>query len=1181
MTTIDDLLQRWEEHQDSGCQVTPEELCAETPELLKELKWTIRALQAVDSRFGVILSESDLSAGGQPERPGLVIHERVLIPSEYRIERLHASGGLGSVYLARDPVLNRRVAIKFPRWQRLTAEQAARFEREARVTGRLDHPGIIPVHAMRTDSTDRPCYVMRFVDGETLQSRIQRLHAEGSSVKPAAFFETHAFRQQLQNVIAVCNIVAYAHEQGVIHRDIKPANIIPGPFGEVLLLDWGLAKVAGEAAGDLLSFSPEVGDVDTLETRDGQVLGTPAFASPEQLLGRTDDVTSLSDVYSLGATLFVLLSGSVSSGSSAFHEHLNRLKQGQRFSVHEQNPSIPTAMEAICRHAMEIDPRDRYGSALQLADDLNRYLSGDAVSVLRDPALVRLGRWIRRRPGLAAASATGILFASLAGIAGSAVLGQKNQELRSSNDKLVEAIEDSRAANVHTLGALRTLFDDVVTQKLGSQTELTTVDREFLKRIRQQYEIFASLKGNSVESRAIRAEGLQRSGMIMSQLGEEQESRKQLDAAAVMYEQLLKETSEAEYRRQLAATLFEIGMSLQNSGELHAAEQTAERGIMVLDPILKQSSTTTDPDAWESYAHLNRIKGSVQITMGRWNEALKSYTASKDVFEEIRKSDGESQQTLGRLAEAYRAMSDVTQNLGNVGGQEEYTASALEAYRTLLKLYPDDRVYAKGFCWAVYDRAYAHELFGRYRDALAELSEAVAMAAKLAEKYPLSDEFRGLHASMQIRRAGIHSRVGHFLLADQDLRQSVHRLGKMVENEFDSAQSFRMLLKAERLLAILHHSHGRLPEAEEHFGKLKVHGEAFTAAFPETAAQSWELGSLQYDVAMIQADSGRLDEAAQLLESWGESNLLKAGASDGNVLSRSNLEARSGLIKVQIWRSQQAKAKELTDAAAMYLEKFKSQLTEDSSIWDIVPDYHLQLSNFYHSFGDQPQCRRQETEQLLVLERVAKNALYPPAGQVRMVNSLIERADIFTDRGDHGSAVQQLEMAAATLRQAMKSNPGELSLKKAQADLNRAKARYALDQQRFSDALGFCEDVIKEGPTAADRSLRILCLAHLKDPRAITELTTELDRAVESASLPELIRACGVMVADNTDAAQVAAMTTAAQRLLDKANSEGVFLKPPVLARLRASKELRALSQHHDFSEAVQKLETQGVSRSE
>ncbi|MFO1002277.1 MAG: serine/threonine-protein kinase [Planctomycetaceae bacterium] len=1098
--------------------------------------------------------------------------------------------------LKTDPVLNRRVAIKFPRWQRLSSEQAARFEREARVTGRLDHPGIIPVHAMRTDSEDRPCYVMRFVDGETLQSRIQRLHAEHPAAKPAVFFESDEFRQLLQNVIAVCNIVAYAHEQGVIHRDIKPANIIPGPFGEVLLLDWGLAKVAGETAEDLLSYSHATGDFDTLETREGQVLGTPAFASPEQLLGRTDDVTSLSDVYSLGATLFAMLTGTNSCGSSAFHEHLNRLKMGQRFSVHEQNPAIPAVLEAICRHAMEIDPRQRYGSALQLADDLNRYLSGEAVSVLRDPALVRLGRWIRRRPGLAAASATGILFASLAGIAGSAVLGQKNQELRSSNDKLVEAIEDSRAANVHTLGALRTLFDDVVTQKLGSQTELTEVDREFLKRIRQQYEIFASLKGDSIESRAIRAEGLQQSGRILAQLDEESEARRQFHDAAEIYEQLLNETGHAKYRRQLASTLFDVGTGLRNAGELTTAEQTAERGIELLAPILKQSFSSTAPaessardpiaaedlrDAIEASAQLHELKGGIQITMARWDDALKSYTMMKDIREEQRKSDKDSRQTLDQLAGAYRAMSDICQNLGNLGGQQEYTAKALKYYRALIDLSPDDRILVKGFCWASYDRSYAHELFGRYPDALAELSEAVIQASRIAEKYPLSDEYRGLISSMQMRRAAIHGRMGHFVLAEQDLRQSMLPLEKMVQDSTNSIQCHQLMLRSELLLERLLHSYGHLRDAEATIRRMKTHGDAFSKAFPEPAAQSWELGSLHHDLAMILSDDNRHDEAAQLLQSQLTDMQGKSDLSAANVYQASSFEARFAQIKILIWQGDLPKAKEVADAAAASVEDLKRSLSERSSTWDIVPNYHLQLSNFYHSFGDQPQCRRQETQQQLVLERVAKNALYPPAGQVRIVNSLIERADIFTDRGDQGAAVQQLELAAATLRQAMKANSDEPSLKKAQADLNRAKARQALDQEQYSDALALCEDVIAAGPTAADRSLRILCLAHLKDPRAMTELTAELDQAVESTSLPELIRACGVMVTNNTDAVGLEATTTAARRLLDKANSEGVFLKPPVLTRLRASKELRELSRHHDFTEAVQKLDTQGVSRSE
>jgi serine/threonine protein kinase len=1179
MTTIDDLLQLWEEHRDAGNPVSPEQLCAETPELLKELKWTIHALAAVESRFGLISTVPENATKSSEGSHPCNVHDRVLVSSEYRIEHLHASGGLGSVYLAIDPVLNRRVAIKFPRWRHLTREQAARFEREARVTGRLDHPGIIPVHAMRSDSTksqntDRPCYVMRFVDGETLQSRIQKLHDGGPEKKSAAFFETFELRQLLQNVVAVCNIVAYAHGQGVIHRDIKPANIIPGPFGEVLLLDWGLAKVLGETSDDPLSSSPDLQSWDTLETREGQVLGTPAFASPEQLLGKTDDVTHSSDIYSLGATLFVLLTGSISSGSSEFSEHLNRIKQGRQFSVHEVNPSIPAALEAICRHAMAIFPQDRYQSALLLAEDLNRYLAGDAVSVNHDSPMVRLGRWIRRRPGLAAASATGVLIASLAGAVGTAVLGQKNQELRSNNVKLEAAIEDSRAANVHTLSALRTLFDDVVTQKLGSQKELTADDRAFLQKIRQQYEVFASLKGDSVESRSIRAEGLVQSGRILIQLDEDSEARQQFDAAVKIYERLLNETGSTEYRRLFAATLFDVGMGLQNAGELSAAEQTANRGIEILAPILKDESRTVAPDAIVTFAKLHEMKGGIQITMGRWDEALRSYTVLKDIFEEQRKSNTESHQMLPELAGAYRAMSDICQNLGNVGGQEEYSANALTYHRTLMAVSPEDRSLVKGFCWASYDRSYAHEIFGRHPEALAELSEAVAQASGIADKYPLSDEFRGVLASMQIRRAGIHSRMGHFHAATKDLRQAIQALEKMVDDTTNSVQSHRLLLKGERMLAILLNTYGQLREAEEIFRRMETHGEVFTAAFPETAAQSWEIGSLHYDLAMIQSDDGRFDEAAQTIQESMDSAQPSTNLSASNVFPLQYMEARCGLIKVHIWQNNQSKAKELTDAAALALESIKAQLPEDSTTWESIPDYHLQLSNFYHSFGDSQQCSHHESQHLMILERVARKALYPPAGQVRLVNALIERAELFSDRPNHDAALLQFDAAAAVLIRNAVSTTHDLSLRKAHEDLNWARGRYALDQQQYSEALSFFDEALKINPSSSRRPIRLLAMGKLKDSRTLTEISIELAKPVEASSLPDLIRACGAFATDNTDAALVASAVATAGQLLHKAGSEEVSLKPPVLKRLRASPEFRELGKHKDFSEALNRLES-------
>ncbi len=152
------------------------------------------------------------------------------------------------MYLAKDPDLHRTVAIKFPRTDRLSHEQWLRFEREAQITGQLNHPGIVPVHALKGDDSQHPCYVMRFVDGPTLQHKIDELYGTSAADKAASvdFYASLEIRQLLQNFVALCNIVAYAHEHGIIHRDIKPSNVILGPFGETLLMDWGLAKALVE-----------------------------------------------------------------------------------------------------------------------------------------------------------------------------------------------------------------------------------------------------------------------------------------------------------------------------------------------------------------------------------------------------------------------------------------------------------------------------------------------------------------------------------------------------------------------------------------------------------------------------------------------------------------------------------------------------------------------------------------------------------------------------------------------------------------------------------------------------------------------------------------------------------------------------------------------------------------------
>ena len=278
-----------------------------------------RALQAPPRELGL----SATRAYSGPEHSAAIHDEsaRARIASEetrasssaaerFRILRSHAQGGLGEVFLALDPELDRQVALK-----ELRASHAfdpvsqSRFLREAKITGRLEHPGIVPVYALGRHADGRPYYAMRFIEGETLKQAIERFHAHETASRDPAEREL-AFRRLLRSVIDACNAVAYAHSRGVVHRDLKPENIMLGRFGETLVVDWGIAKSLADPDGEAVDESPHgaVADDSSL-TRPGSAIGTPQYMSPEQAAGDLDRVEPASDVYSLGATLYCLLVG--------------------------------------------------------------------------------------------------------------------------------------------------------------------------------------------------------------------------------------------------------------------------------------------------------------------------------------------------------------------------------------------------------------------------------------------------------------------------------------------------------------------------------------------------------------------------------------------------------------------------------------------------------------------------------------------------------------------------------------------------------------------------------------------------------------------------------------------------------------------------------------------------------
>jgi WD40 repeat protein/tRNA A-37 threonylcarbamoyl transferase component Bud32 len=411
---------------------------------------------------------------GQAE-PGLLTSTTAEISRvgslRYHVLRPHDKGGIGEVFVALDQELNREVALK--EMQDRYAEDApshARFVREAEITGNLEHPGIVPVYGLGQYAGGRPYYAMRFIRGETLKDAIARHHrtTEGRARSPE--FELRAL---LMRFVTVCNTLAYAHSRGVIHRDVKPANIMLGQYGETLVVDWGMAKAVTEdgKGTDALAepaLMPRL--ADSIETQAGAAMGTPAYMSPEQAAGRLDLLGPASDIYSLGATLYTLLTGRPPIEGKETAEVLRKAQRGEWLPVRQAKADVPPALAAICHKAMAPAPSARYGTALELAADIEHWLADEPVSAYRESWAARSRRWMRRRRTLVS-TAVGVLVVALLGTTVGLVVVSEAQRREAAARKTAEDKEEEARFNQY-VAEMNLVQRDYEASNLGRVREL-------------------------------------------------------------------------------------------------------------------------------------------------------------------------------------------------------------------------------------------------------------------------------------------------------------------------------------------------------------------------------------------------------------------------------------------------------------------------------------------------------------------------------------------------------------------------------------------------------------------------------------------------------------------------------------------------------------------------------------
>jgi len=266
-----------------------------------------------------------------------VVSEPDFSATKYTFVKELGRGGMGAVYLAEDRELDRLVAIKVLNTPDITDDLRNRMVREAQIIARLEHPGIVPVHDVGTLADGRIFYAMKYVRG----NRLDEYAAQGASL-----------RDRLRKFQSVCDALAFAHAHGVIHRDLKPQNIMIGSFGEVLVLDWGVAKIRDIPCESV-----------------GTVVGTKHYMSPEQARGEIDQIDERSDIYALGAVLYFLLT---------------------------DQPKVSKAARAICSKAMASVKESRYATASDLSADIGRLLDAEPISAYRENVIERTSRWVSK-----------------------------------------------------------------------------------------------------------------------------------------------------------------------------------------------------------------------------------------------------------------------------------------------------------------------------------------------------------------------------------------------------------------------------------------------------------------------------------------------------------------------------------------------------------------------------------------------------------------------------------------------------------------------------------------------------------------------------------------------------------------------------------------------------------------
>jgi serine/threonine-protein kinase len=683
-----------------------------------------RALDTIDDAD---VERSLANLPGEPHASDLPTVDALPAAGRYRVLRPHAQGGLGEVFVALDTELHRNIALK--QLQQRHADDPnsrGRFVLEAEVTGGLEHPGIVPVYGKGHYPDGRPFYAMRLIKGESLKDALTRFHQ-------APDFQGAEFRQLLRRFLDVCNAVAYAHSRGVLHRDVKPANIMLGAYGETLVVDWGLAKVvgrahvSGNAATEELTLQP-ASLAGHEETGAGSAMGTPAFMSPEQAAGRLDDLSPASDVYSLGATLYAVLTGRAPFAGSGKGDVLQQVQRGEFPPPRQVQPAVPAALDAVCRKAMAVKVADRYPSPLALATEVERWLADEPVSAYPEALTVRLSRWGRQHQKLVTGAAVLLVTAVLAMEVGLWTLERERTR--------------TAAARAHAEEHFQ-LAKDAVDRYLNTVTEDQRLKEKDFFALRQKlletavpfYERLAAAKAGDPEQEAARGEAYYRLAFVRDQLGEREAALADFERMRAVFAQLAAALPGVpEYRQELATSHNNLGVVLADLGRRSEAEAAYRRALAL------QAQLAADfpgvPLYRQELARSHKNLGALLKDLGKRSEAEAEYGRALALGKQLAADFPGVPEYRQNLAGSHNNLGILLADLGKRSEAEAEFRQALALKAQLAAAFPGMPEYRHDLARSHNNLGALLKDLGKQSEAEAESRRALALQEQLAAAFP-------------------------------------------------------------------------------------------------------------------------------------------------------------------------------------------------------------------------------------------------------------------------------------------------------------------------------------------------------------------------------------------------------------------------------------------------------------